>query len=237
MYKAFTFITFLFVSIVCSSAQQVEKKQWKDKITLTKIEINNQFGDVRLRYGGKGDNVEYIASIQQLDEKLTLYIERKQVGDIFHIIATYKTDSELIYKNLKSRIDMVIYIPEGRQISVINKDGLIEAKGLKSNIKLKSDSGLITAKKINGSINTFNNSGKTIITLVNNKTDKDQKFESVVGDISLLVNESLDFLIEMNTSGDIISDFSMIIEKDRNKEPSKKGLIKLNKTVSKLTFL
>ena len=225
-------VLFLFLSNPIQATEEFKKFQWIDKVKTPKIIITNNYGDVRLKYGGNENKVEYIGVVQNLDENNPLKIVHLTKDHVFSIEVTV---NDKAVKN--SRVDITVFIPVGKEVTVITDKGLINATGVKANLNLKSDSGTIKVDKIKGTISTENNTGSTFITLKSNfLVDAEQSFKSIYGNISLWMRKDAHHEVTLSTSADIISDFSMKVKKNRHQEPNKTAKILLNKAVSKLVL-
>jgi len=232
-YLSFLALFFITSSNLYSAENFIEKTQWKGVVDTQNIVINNSYGDVRMRYGGDKDEVEYIAVIQQLNKDDAIYVTHKIQDSVF-TVASYLKSGKLNIK--KSRVDITVFVPSGKNINVLTDKGLIEAKGLVANLNIKTNTGLIKLAKINGSINTTNDYGNTEI-IFNKKTSTNkQMIQSIRGNISILIGENANASVMASTSGDIISDFSMKVVQNRNQEPDKTAHIIINTTESEISL-
>jgi uncharacterized protein YdbL (DUF1318 family) len=216
------------------AVDKFDQLSWVGKFIGEEIVINNPYGNVRMRYGGENNAIEYIAIIQNLEKNvhLSVNIDTKESNKIIFTVVDDINKEEI--HGIKSRLDITFFIPKNKNLYVETIGGLIEAKGLIANINAISTNGNIVLNKIKGYLNSINNAGKTDITITQIKEKSTQSFISQTGDVNVWVNRKANYLIEVSTSSDIISDFSMKIENFYNQEPNKKGLIKLNKKKSKI---
>jgi len=209
-----------------------EKLNWQGQIESKNIVINNQFGDVRLRYGGDNEYLEYVAVLQNTENKGELFVQNNKTKNVFYI----STDRKNFEKNNKifdkARIDITVFIPKDKSVKVQTNKGKVDSKGLKSNLKIITETGDIVVRKHSGLLNTTNNTGKTTIVLKNTEFSKKQKFESIYGDIYLTISNKSNLHIQMSTSSHIISDFSLDMTKHRHSEPNKTATIKNNNASS-----
>jgi len=81
----------------------------------------------------------------------------------------------------------------------------------------------VTLRKIEGAVDVRSERGKTMALLESGVTDRDQRFESVTGDIEVTVYEDAGHDVRIATSGRISTDFSLEIEHRRFEEPGKHG--------------
>jgi|GEM_PF-5859985 len=241
MKPLYLFLIYNFFTSITQANDFLNKTNWKDNVPQKNIVIKNPYGEVRIRHSDTSNIVEYNAIFQQLHPQEQLKIEHNSNNNTFSIVVISNANQQLKTKSSKdntskeSRVDILAYIPQDKKLLVQTDKGLIEAKGLKTNTKLESKSGQISVRKHTGHISTHNEIGETSL-ILEDQGIQDQKFSSVYGNISALINESSDFEISASTSGDIISDFSTQISKQRNKEPNKTAIISLNKAKSKVVF-
>ncbi len=226
-------IVYIFSAPVISH-EKLSQLSWLGKFIGKEIIIDNPYGNVRMRYGGENNAIEYIAVIQNLDAKVNLVVT-KETKDVNKIIFTViDEENEKQDYEIKSRLDLTFFIPKDKNILVKTRNGLIEAKGLLANISAKTIDGDIVLSKNKGTINSITDSGEINATITRLKDKSSQQFISQTGDINIWVNRKAHYLIEVATSSDIITDFSMKIKNLYNQEPNKKGIIKLNKKKSKI---
>lgn len=231
-YFIITLFSLLSPSIIFAN----EKENWQGKIQAKSIVVNNQYGDVRLRYGGDKDVLEYVAVLQHLESDGQLYIEKNETKNVLYISTGRKDKSESIKLKDNARIDITIFVPKNKTINVQTANGKVDSKGLKSDLMVRSEQGNITVRKHSGLLNTINNTGDTVIVLKNRDYEKTQKFESVYGKIKLTISNKSNLLVKMSTSSNIISDFSLEMSKHNYSEPNKTAVIKNNKASSNVVM-
>ena len=237
VFYLFSFCTVLFSTASFSTPKpEVEKPSWKGKVSVENIRISNLYGDVRLRYGGDNNELEYLAVIQHLETKGRLRVTHSINKGIFSIKSSFHDTKNSSSEISLARVDLVVFVPKGKNVSVETSSGLIDAKGVDANISAQSESGKIILNGVKGWVSTKNNSGNTQVTLKKLKYHKKLSFESITGNISVWVNPKADFLVNMNTSSDIITDFSIKIKKFKNKEPRKRGVVNMNSSKSTLVL-
>ena len=230
------FILLIFGVNSSYSNNEIEKDVWKGVIPAKNIVINNQYGDVRMRYGGDKDVLEYIVVTQHLEKDGSIYVEKSENDNAIYI-STGRKGTKLNNKSKDdARIDITLFIPKNKIVHVQTADGKIDAKGLRSDLNIITEKGHISIAKHHGLLNTKSNTGKTTIVLINHDYEKPQKFESIYGPISVTVSNKSNLHVKMSSSSNIISDFSLEMIKHRNSEPNKTAIIKINKASSELVL-
>jgi len=235
MFRAKVYLIFPIISLlILNIGYANEKMNWKGVIKASSIVVNNQYGDVRLRYGDDKDVVEYVAVLQHIETDGQLYIENNETKKVFYISTARKDTRKNIKIKDDARIDITIFVPKDKFIQVQTANGKVDSKGLKSNLLIRTEEGNISVQKHNGLVNTINKTGETIIVLKNHDYPETQKFESVYGKIQLTISNESNLLVKMSTSSNIISDFSLEMIKYKHSEPNKTAIINHNKASSKI---
>ncbi len=197
------------------------------------IRIVNPFGDVRLRHGGDKGVIEVAAVIQHLEKRGWLALEFDQSGDTVGISAIRKSKATLDSgdsepESDKARCDLAVLVPSGSDVYVETTGGLVEARGVRVNLDLNTKDGPIVARKNRGAIQAHSVHGDITVLLEENITDQDQTMQSVTGDISILVSPHEKMTVEMATSEDLITHFSIQVTPLAGQEPNKRGISDIN---------
>ncbi len=179
------------------------------------LEVINSYGDVRLRFGGYASEMELLTLKQNLD------------GDLQVEVSIDRESDRIIVKPLnqeaprKSRLDLVVMVPAGKTVAVETDSGLVEAKGLHDALRVKTQSGNVRLNKIKGRLMVQTVSGDIEATLTKKTTKAEQVFSSVTGHVSVWVAENESARVEMATSGDLITHFSLSVTRTPHAEPDK----------------
>ena len=195
---------------------EITRKDLTEKIAVgDSLTVTNEFGDVRARINADASELALHAVIQNLKKgtpapEINIRRHEKNI-----VISVESRDDP------KDRADLVLYIPQGVPIQVRTKAGLIELKGLRSDVSAETDSGAIDLKSVVGRVTTSNQRGETNIELPPDPALEPQDLKSQTGDISIFVWEGTDARVRLQTSGEISTDFSIHIDFDRAKEPDK----------------
>ena len=111
------------------------------------VQIDNPYGDVRIRFGGYEHQLEWRTVGQQGSGSGVIAINGID-GDAFVVQARLPAGSVLAHDQ---RVDITVYLPEGHDVDVLTERGLIEARGVKGKLKARSTSGNIAFRGIGGS--------------------------------------------------------------------------------------
>lgn len=198
-----------------------ERRDWVGKIKAgERVEIENPWGDVRVRFGGFEGAVEYHAVLQPLSPgPARLAIDAAPVAGGLRI--STRVEGGTLPAGAKDRVDLTVFVPKGAPLSVRTLRGAIEIRGVKSDVSALTDSGEISIRGVDGLVNTRNQRGATVVMLDRPAAHAKQSFESLTGDITLSFDAAAEPLITAATSGEISTDVSVTIVHRPHEEPSK----------------
>jgi hypothetical protein len=223
-----------------AGAQDPVRWDWKGTLgTDRRLVIQNDFGDIRARFGGYTDDVEVHAVIQNLtpgSKELRVEAEATGEGLLIRVAPSQGAPPPEHRPGRSNRADVVAMVPKGARLVARTKEGAIELKGLWSTVLAETDSGDITIRQAGGTANTLNRYGATMVTLCSQPPGTVQAFESLTGDISVVLPPRADFAIRASTSGEITTDVSVEILHHPREEPSKVATAKVGSGASTLTL-
>jgi len=211
-----------------------DKLEWAgvQGITTT-LEIINEYGDVRAR-GYAEPEISVSAVVQKWkDDPYKLVFMTEKLADRTVIRVAYAGDeNDTVKGHGKRRADMTVLVPYGMRFEVTTFKGLIEAKGLQSDVQLTSDRGKIFLKT-DGRPEVFNRQGQTIAFLKEANWKEAAIFESVVGDIEVHLPQDADLLVETSTAGELTTDYSVELARS-DSHWTRHGLVRLGKVTHQL---
>lgn len=205
------------------------------------ITVINRFGTVRARFGGYEGQVEVFANVQHFaEEEPRLTVEtRESLAGVQVTVGYRDRDSEALVSvrnDQKKRADLVVWVPLGVPLSVSTDQGLIDMRGLRSDVQAQSDSGNITALKIQGNLN-FNTFGGDILTLLEDwDRHYDHHFTTGSGEQKISFGGEVDTHVRVATSGLISTDFSMDVDYLADRQPVRKANVLIGKGSSTVTM-
>ena len=206
---------------------QKDSAQWLETIEPGgTIRVVNPLGDIRARLGGYENQVEILATLQYTDQPAS----RPEVT-LTHVgtgldVSTGWTQGDGAGRG---RVDLVVFVPQGATLDARTEDGLLEAKGLKSNLTASSLKGELRLRSIHGRVNAKSARGPISATLETGATDEPQSITTETGDIEVYLWEDANLQVRLATSGEISTDFSIDIEHRRFEEPGKHGRATIGK--------
>jgi hypothetical protein len=199
-------------------ALKIERRNWSGKIKPgERIEVDNEWGEVRVRFGGNKGQVEYLAVLQPLTlgtARVTVAAEPITGG--LHIVT--RVENGALPAGAKDRADLTIFVPKGSPLRVRTLRGLID----------------ISIRTVEGLVKTINQHGTTTVLLERLADHTEQTFESLTGDITVSLPTTAEPMVTIGTSGDICSDVSIVIVHHPHEEPSKIATARVGAGVSSL---
>jgi hypothetical protein len=190
------------------------------------VRVHNPYGDIRLRHGGSDNNLEVAAILQQLSidgSKLVLEVEitddTAEVTVVRYDIAGNPAPD--VPRGDDARAELAVLVPEGATTRAETTSGLLEARGVRTDIDLHTAGGTIRVAKNRGRITAHSERGAMEITLETGVTKDTQVLSSITGPITVFTSSTNDLDVTMTTSGAFITDFSLAVEHYDHEEPNK----------------
>lgn len=224
LFRKSSFLPFVFLFFLPESmcSQKETEKDWNaQRITWqgiikhgTPIEIQNPYGDVRLR-GTDQPQVDVIAHAQmKLSDKHTITFLSQMEHGVLKLIVSYAgREEDTIKKNGKRRLDMAVVVPHGSPLMVRTHKGSIQAKGIKNDVDFYSERGNISSSH-HGHAVIGTRQGKISASLRGVNWDKPTELYSVLGSIEVYLPRQTSLAIEATTSGKITTDYSIQIQRN-----------------------
>ncbi len=215
-----------------------ENERWIENVEAGKtIYVVNPYGNVYARFGGYDNELELLAAIQRLDPtRRQLEVARSRKDGVLRIEVKERADDRADAGATKDRIDVVLFVPLGSTLDAQTDFGLIEVKGLKSDLIAASHTGNMRLRGIRGRIQAKSARGEISAALVTGATVDSQQFTSETGDIEVYLEEDADIDVHIATSGEITTDFSLQIEHRRFEEPGKYATARVGEGGPKLSI-
>ena len=147
----------------------IERLQWSRAVDgpepVTAIEVRNDFGDIRARYAAD-QTLDVSMVVQRLDpgpQRVGFTVERR--GPVLALVVGYppgriKDADPRPPKDSYDRLDLVVFVPAGVTLRAHTLRGLVEARGLRSDVEaatldgsiLVAATGTIQARSATGEI-------------------------------------------------------------------------------------
>lgn len=193
------------------------------------LTVTNPFGDVFARFGGYEGAVEARAVIQQFEAegpRLVIVLEDTPRGPVLRV-GTLSSDGKTLdlepVKGQKKRADLVIFVPQGTRLEVTTLDGRVEARGLKSDLRVRTRAGGVSVRSVQGNLDLASEAGSILATPELEERSEVQRFTTGQGDISLILPQDGAFTVSASTTGWLSTDFSLEIERDPAEVTRRRG--------------
>jgi len=203
-----------------------ESRQWLEAVPEGgSVRIDNPYGNVYSRFGGYGNELEVLATIQRLESELpALGVTFDRGESVLAVrIGPSAPDVDAAIET-RDRIDLVVFVPQGVGLEVRTRDGSVEAKGLKGDVTVSSITGDVQIRGIAGRVQAKSARGRIAATLETGATDQPQSLATETGEIEVHLWEDAHHAVRIETSGEISTDFSLTVEHLPGQEPGKYAL-------------
>lgn len=180
------------------------------------IEVDNPHGNVHLRFGGYEHELE-IHAVTQFpvgSKPASVKIERR--GGV--VLVSPALDKKAPAS--KQRVDLTLYIPKDHALKV-RSAGVIESRGLQSDVDFRTDNGAITGRGLQGSVIAQTATGDISLWMEPARAGSRQRFQTVTGSITLGLPETFNARFLMKTSGVFATEYSVDVTPLRGQEPNK----------------
>lgn len=180
------------------------------------IEIKNAFGSIRTR-GSTGSRVEAFAVIQHhQQDQVVPVIQNHRDQDRLILEVVYPEQPQdssgaPVPGKDKRRVDLSAFIPDTLNLNIETVDDLAESKGHKAFLKIKTHAGDINLKS-KGWVNAASERGGITAIHQNDHWAKSSTYTTQTGSITIVIAETANIEILIDTSGKITTDFSLNIK-------------------------
>ena len=186
------------------------------------LKITNDFGEVRLRFGGFEHAFEVTAVAQApIGQAMPGVRFDAQSG----VIATFLPVGTAAA--LGQRIDIVVFVPEKHDVQVSTLRGMVEIRSLRSAVTVRSDSGNIAARGVQAAMDLQTGSGSIDVSLNDVPLNTQQRFNTRTGVITASFGPAQVAELALSTSALIATEFSVEISERPGEEPNKTGVVRL----------
>ena len=183
------------------------------------IQVDNAYGSVYLRFGGYEDQLDIRSTVQQPDGAAAIDFQPATRDGRFEVSPRLPGGVALAQGQ---RIDLVLYVPKGHPLTVRTGFGVIESRGVKSDIDLLADTGDIAVRGTDGTVQARTSEGKIEVTFEGTaRPGSVQRLSSRTGNIAVIVSDALNAEVRLSTSQQFATDYSLDVEHLDGKEPNK----------------
>lgn len=183
------------------------------------IQVDNPHGSVYLRFGGYEHQLDIRSTVQQPDGAASIAFQPAARDGRFEVAPRLPEGVALA---AGQRIDLVLYVPKGHAVTVRTASGVIESRGVKSDLDLGTDSGEIAVRGTDGTVQARTSDGRIEISLEDRAPPGSiQRLTSRTGSVAVNVSDKLDAEVRMSTSQQFATDYSLTVERHDGEEPNK----------------
>ncbi len=183
------------------------------------IQVDNPYGSVYMRFGGYEHQLDIRSTVQQPDGAASIAFQPAARDGRFEVAPRLPEGVELAPGQ---RIDLVLYVPKGHAVTVRTASGVIESRGVKSDLDLGTDAGEIAVRGTAGTVQARTGDGRIEITLEDQAPPGSiQSITSRTGTVAVNVSDKLNAEVRMSTSQQFATDYSIAVEHRDGEEPNK----------------
>jgi len=220
---------------------EIERNNWQGEIAEDQtLVVSNNFGNVLCRFGGAEGQAEIAATIQHFpSEGPRLEVVVQTTEKMIHATVAFREqpDGPLSFEGTPGqlkRADLVVFVPEGRNLEVLTRDGTIECKGIRGDVTATTTSGPVRIKGTSGRVVATTDSGSVTVLFSPHGSKRIQRVHTVSGKIEVHIPENADIEVKVATHGEIHSDFEMDLTAGAADDAPKRGVVVIASTGSEL---
>lgn len=189
--------------------------------------VDNPYGSVYLRFGGYEHQLGLHSTLQQPDGAAAIAFAPRDRGAHFEIAPRLPEGSMLARGQ---RLDLVIYVPESHAVRVRTESGVIESRGVRSELDLRSAAGDIAVRGGNGSVQAETGEGSIEVAFAHSAPPgSHQRLATRTGYIQVGVTDDLHAEVRLATSAPFTTDFSLSVSHRNGEEPNKTAVAVVGK--------
>lgn len=195
----------------------IDNQRWTEPTTGAElIEVRNFHGDVRIRPADE-EEIFLSAMIQRhVDDPLRAEIDTTREDATFRVEVRYPDVGDFDPAEhpeawSKRRVDLTVYVPAKRPLTVETLRGLVEIKGLNHGITARSTSGDIVLATA-GHATAKTERGSITARFADTDWESAVELETLTGSIAVTLPPSADVTATLATSGELTTDFSLTVE-------------------------
>lgn len=189
------------------------------------IRIDNPFGDVRIRFGGYESLLEWRGVAQNGDAQQKVNV--KGAAEDSFVLNVRLPDGATVVPG--QRLDLTAYVPEGHDLQITTEQGLVEVRGLRGKLHVRSNGGDISFRGLHGLIDVETGSGDIEGQITHAPAGTQQRVATQTGNIILGLVDELNAALTLATSGVFATDFSIHVDPQPGQEPNKTARAEIGK--------
>lgn len=183
------------------------------------VRIDNPYGSVYLRFGGYEHQLGLHSTLQQPADAAEIRFAPAADATGF-LIAPRLPEGSVLARG--QRFDLVVYVPQQHAVQARTIDGAIDARGLKSDLDLHTDSGAVAARGTEGLLQIETDSGAIEAAFAAAApTGSVQRLATRTGAIIVGVSDALAADVSLASSAPFTTDYSLVVTHRDGEEPNK----------------
>ncbi len=183
------------------------------------IRADNPYGSVYMRFGGYEHQLDIRSTVQQPDGAPVITFLPVERDGRFEVAPRLPEGMSLAEGQ---RIDLVLYVPQAHAVTVRTRTGVIESRGVKSDLDLSTESGEVAVRGTDGTLQVRTVDGRIEVTLEDNaRPGSVQRLTSRTGSVGVNVSDKLNAEVRLSTSHQFATDYSLTVERRDGEEPNK----------------
>lgn len=182
------------------------------------LQVDNPYGDVRLRFGGYQHQVEVHGVLQQPAGAAAIHIEPNQDSQAWRLAPRLPSGAILA---AGQRLDLVLFVAEGHAVDVQTENGLIEARGIKADLSARSRAGDIAVRGVSGAVQLETEQGRIEVALEQAPIGSQQSLRTRTGTITVGAADNLNARVTLATSAAFATEYSLQVQHLSGQEPNK----------------
>ena len=201
-----------------------QRRQWSGRLGArddgepARLRLINEFGDIRAR-SSDNDEVDVRAVVQRrrdVEAPVELHVSEDADGILIEVRfpeAAIDRDLLLPGRPPDRRVDVAIFVPVGATFDARTVTGLLEARGLSGDARLRSESGDLVVRT-SGSLDASTEHGSVRAQFLTSEWTTPPRIETTTGDIRVEVPRSTNATGHLETRFEITTDYSIEIERE-----------------------
>jgi hypothetical protein len=186
------------------------------------IRVDNAYGSIYIRFGGYEHQLDIRATIQQPQGAAEFAFQPGAKAGRFMVTPVLPEGASLAEGQ---RIDLVLYVPKGHAVTARTGFGVVESRGVKSDLDLTTVSGEIAVRGTDGTVQAQTDDGRIEVTLEDGaRPGSMQRIASRTGIVAVNVSDKLDAEVRLSTSQQFATDYSLTVRHLDGQEPNKTAL-------------
>lgn len=194
---------------------RIDRWDWTGSAELSaavhRLVVRNDYGDVRARFAGDG-LVNLHAVIQRLGSDPDVGVNVERHGDTLTVAVVsppgrLSVDQAELPKTAVDRVDLVVYVPAQAALDAESQHGLVEARGLKSDVRAVTGAGEIRVST-SAAVEARSRSGAVTVSMGRDGAGP-RRVESESGAVWVGLPADADLRLQVEAGGELSSEIEL----------------------------